>query len=104
MSHCFFDITIGGKDGFDLFFSLLLSSFAVGRIVMKLYSKKLPKTCENFLCLCTGEKGSGKTTGKPLTYEGSPFHRVIKGFMMQGGDFTEGSGKGGESIYGGKPF
>ncbi|ETE66430.1 NK-tumor recognition protein [Ophiophagus hannah] len=48
-----------------------------------------------------GEKGIGKTTGKKLCYKGSTFHRVVKSFIIQGGDFSEGNGKGGESIYGG---
>lgn len=72
-----------------------------GRIMFQLFSDICPKTCKNFLCLCSGEKGLGKTTGKKLCYKGSTFHRVVKNFMIQGGDFSEGNGKGGESIYGG---
>ncbi|XP_064216165.1 NK-tumor recognition protein isoform X4 [Aotus nancymaae] len=69
--------------------------------MFQLFSDICPKTCKNFLCLCSGEKGLGKTTGKKLCYKGSTFHRVVKNFMIQGGDFSEGNGKGGESIYGG---
>lgn len=52
-------------------------------------------------CLNLGEKGIGKL-GKPLHYKGSTFHRIIPSFMLQGGDFTLGDGRGGESIYGEK--
>jgi peptidylprolyl isomerase len=79
--HVFFDVKHGER--------------ALGRIVMQLYSDVTPKTAENFRALCTGEKGDG-TSGKPLHYKGATFHRVIKDFMIQGGDFTKGDGTGGE--------
>ena len=69
---------------------------------MELYADKVPKTAENFRCLCTGERGSSRKSGKMLHFKGSTFHRVITKFMAKGGDFTKGNGTGGESIYGSK--
>jgi cyclophilin family peptidyl-prolyl cis-trans isomerase len=79
------------------FFDIEVDKKHIGRIVFELFVDKSPKTAENFRALCTGEKG---TTEKPLSYKGAPFHRIIKGFMLQGGDITRGDGMGGESIYG----
>ena len=86
-NQVYLDVEIGGKPE--------------GRIVMGLYGEVVPKTTENFRALCTGEKGVGKS-GKPLHYKGSIFHRIIPNFMVQGGDFTDFNGRGGESIYGTK--
>ena len=86
-SRVFFDIRIGNK--------------AAGRIVFELYNDVVPKTAENFRALCAGDKGK-TADGKPLHFKGSIFHRVIKQFMIQGGDFTAANGTGGASIYGEK--
>jgi peptidylprolyl isomerase len=82
-----------------VFFNITIDDEPVGRIVMELYADTVPRTAENFRALCTGEKGKG-ISGKPLHFKGSKFHRIIPGFMAQGGDFTSGDGRGGESVYG----
>lgn len=79
----FLDIAIGGK--------------YEGKIVIELAADVVPRTAENFRQLCIGKKNA---SNKLLTYKNSTFHRVIKGFMIQGGDFQNHNGTGGESIYG----
>lgn len=88
MSLVYFDINIGGSPA--------------GRMVFRLFDNIAPRTALNFKSLCVGDKGIGKTTGKRLSYENTIFHRVIPGFMCQGGDFSKRDGTGGESIFGGK--
>jgi cyclophilin family peptidyl-prolyl cis-trans isomerase len=75
----FFDVEVGGKPA--------------GRIVLSLFGDACPRTVANFAQLAAAPaKGSG--------YNGSIFHRIVKGFVVQGGDFTNGNGTGGRSIYG----
>ena len=58
--------------------------------MFELFSDVCPRTVENFRCLCTGEKGEGRNTFKPLHYLNTPIHRIVKGFIVQGGDFSSG--------------
>ncbi|OQV19732.1 Peptidyl-prolyl cis-trans isomerase 5 [Hypsibius exemplaris] len=82
----FFDIEVGGEK--------------LGRIVIGLFGKTVPKTVENFKELARRHETQPSTDGSLVGYKGSKFHRVIKDFMIQGGDFTKGDGTGGRSIYG----
>lgn len=83
------------------YFDISIGNEPQGRVIFELFTDLTPKTAENFRALCTGEKGIGQS-GKQLHFKGCPFHRIIKNFMIQGGDFTAQNGTGGESIYGEK--
>ncbi|KAL4868398.1 hypothetical protein BDV12DRAFT_102982 [Aspergillus spectabilis] len=78
----------------NVYFDVTADDQPLGRIVFKLFDEVVPRTAKNFRELATGQHGFG--------YSGSPFHRVIPQFMLQGGDFTKGNGTGGKSIYGEK--
>eukprot|EP00644_Phytophthora_capsici_P006762 jgi/Phyca11/504473/fgenesh2_kg.PHYCAscaffold_8_\ len=80
-----------------VYMDISIAGNPAGRIVMRLLKDEIPLASENFRCLCTGEKGG------ILTFKGCKFHRIIKNFVVQGGDFTTGDGTGGQSIYRGTP-
>jgi peptidyl-prolyl isomerase H (cyclophilin H) len=80
-----------------VFFEVSIGGSPTGRIYIELFADVVPKTAENFRQFCTGEK---TRNGIPIGYKNSTFHRVIKDFMVQGGDFIKGDGTGSYSIYG----
>jgi cyclophilin family peptidyl-prolyl cis-trans isomerase len=88
----FFSTTTNPK----VYFEISQDSKPIGKITFELYADKAPITAENFRSICAGDGKQG------YTYAGSHFHRIIDGFMAQGGDFTNHNGTGGKSIYGEK--
>jgi peptidylprolyl isomerase len=82
-----------------VFFDIEIDGTPAGRIIFDLFADITPITSENFRSLCTGEKGLG-ALGKPLHFKGTPFHRIIPDYTIQGGDVILRDGRSGESIYG----
>lgn len=82
-----------------VFLDIAIAGAPAGRIICELYSDAVPRTAENFRCLCAGSRGQGRR-GKPLHYRGCAFHRIVPNFVIQGGDITHEDGTGGESIFG----
>ncbi|KAL1850801.1 Peptidyl-prolyl cis-trans isomerase-like 1 [Paecilomyces lecythidis] len=85
-----------------VFFDVALGGQPLGRVKMELFADVVPRTAENFRQFCTGETKNAQ--GQPQGYKGSKFHRVIKDFMIQGGDFIKGDGTGSATIYGTQKF
>lgn len=90
-----------------VFLDLTHNGTAIGRLTLGLFDERAPKTVANFVALATG-KGGPPVDGVPGTgtagYAGVAFHRIIAGFMAQGGDYERGDGRGGKSIYPGGVF
>ncbi|OWF44092.1 peptidyl-prolyl cis-trans isomerase H-like [Mizuhopecten yessoensis] len=86
------------KENPIVFFDITIGNTVVGRIKFELFADVVPRTAENFRQLCTGEY---RRDGVPIGYKGCIFHRIIKDFMVQGGDFVNQDGTGVASIYGG---
>lgn len=80
-----------------VFFDISIGGVSAGRLKMELFANVCPKTCENFRQFCTGEY---KRNNNPVGYKDCQFHRIIKSFMIQGGDFENHDGTGKISIYG----
>jgi peptidylprolyl isomerase len=86
------------RENFKSFFDISIDDKIKGRIIFELFAKDCPRTALNFYHLCKGDKTSKQ--GKQLHYKNTPFHRIIPGFMVQGGDILKGDGTGSTSIYG----
>jgi len=80
-----------------VFFDITVEGDAMGRVSIELFRDTVPMTSENFRSLCTGERGRSEC---PLFYKGIPFHRIIPGFVLQGGDILSKDGRSNVSVFG----
>lgn len=87
------------RENLKSYFDISIDNKIRGRIVFELFAKDVPKTALNFFHLCKGDKKE-LNNSKTLHYKGTKFHRIIPGFMIQGGDILKGDGTGSTSIYG----
>ncbi|KAJ8315354.1 hypothetical protein KUTeg_007504 [Tegillarca granosa] len=83
-----------------VYLSFTIADQPIGKLVIELFNDIVPKTCENFKALCTGEKGTSESSDYKLHYKNSLIHRIVKNGWVQGGDIYHSRGNGGESIYG----
>lgn len=89
------------RENLKAYFDISINNAPSGRIIFELFAKDVPRTALNFFHLCKGDVvPKGGNTKLQLSYKGSKFHRVIPGFMCQGGDIVKGDGSGSISIYG----
>lgn len=94
-----YNLHISKKESAFVFMDVCIEGELIGKLVFELYRHLCPITCNNFIALCTGEKGVS-SSGVKLSYVNSLFHRIVRGGWIQGGDICGGSGAQGESIYG----
>ena len=89
-----------------VYIDVAIDNDSVGRIEIELFADTVPKTAENFRSFCTGERGTLQHTWRegsnpcPLHFKGVPFHRIIKNFIVQGGDILCHNGRGNNSVFG----
>jgi peptidyl-prolyl cis-trans isomerase-like 6 len=84
-----------------VFMDITIDNEPIGRLMIQLFNNIVPKTCDNFRLLCTGENGRSKTTSYALHYKNQIIHRIVPNGWIQGGDIMGGKGNGGESAFGG---
>ncbi|KAK3098704.1 hypothetical protein FSP39_022239 [Pinctada imbricata] len=91
---------LNSQDHDFVYMDISIGDEPAGKLVIELFNDLVPKTCENFKALCTGEKGSTPETDYKLHFLNSLFHRIVRNGWIQGGDIYHGRGNGGESIHG----